>query len=211
MKKIVALVIAVLMTAAGSTAYATPTVSVGIGSFSSGPDITFETLSNSTPITNQYSGLGVTFSNFWADTSYGTTFFSDAGNVGADNFAGPGGCCTSSATINFTTDYSMVGFEIVSNGNTTINVLSANNEMDTFNFNARPNSNSGIFVGLENLSGISEISFGPSAENDAFLIDNIRLEGAAPQPGTVPEPGILALLGIGLIGFYFARRKKQAA
>ena len=177
-----------------SVAYA-GTVSVGAGAFSGTPVITFESLSNGDAITNQFAADGVTFTNLWANTEYGTTYFADAGLVGAANFT-DAGCCVIPAVMNFSTPYTLVGFEIVSNGDTEFDLTGADGSIDVFHFNARPSSSSGIFVGFQNAAGISSVSIGPAAVNNALLLDNIQLEGQG--SGTVPEPTSWLLFGSGL-------------
>jgi PEP-CTERM motif len=178
-------------------------VLVGSGAFANPPVITFETIANGTAITNQFAAQGVILSNFWGDTS-DTVYFPDSGSVVASNFSGPAGCCQIPGTLTFSTLYTLAGFEIVSNGDTTFNVTGADGITNTFILDARPTPSSGIFVGFQDLAGITGISIGPSsAVNNAFAIDNVRLEA----PEAVPEPSTVGLLLAG-IGLLFVMRKR---
>jgi len=52
-------------------------------------------------------------------------------------------------------------------------------------------------------AGIASLSFDKDANRDGYGIDNVTI-------GNVPEPGSLALLGLGLVGLGFARRQVKA-
>jgi hypothetical protein len=197
-----AILCAAAMTAAflmSPAIYADSTL-VGSGAFTTPPVITFETIANGEVITNQYASLGVVFSGFSGDTG-DNIFFSDSGNVVASNFTANG--TQIPATLTFSTFYTLVGFEIVSNGDTTLNVTGDDGVTDTFVLNARPTSSTGIFVGFDDPAGITEISIGPSAVNDDFAIDNVQLEA----PVATPEPGTAGLMLPGF-GLLFVMRKR---
>ncbi len=202
--------------AAGSAASAS-TISIGASAFSNPPAITFDSIGNGVPITSQFAAQGVTFGNLWGD-QVELTFFFDSGAAVAANFGSGvlGGAIP--ATMNFSTPYEMVGFELFSNGFTTVNVLGVDGQTTTFNvyaytppirnkYNQIIVSAKGVFVGFENPTGISSISIGPSAVNNAFLVDNIILQA----PVGVPEPGTLALMGVSLLGLVAAARRRLGA
>lgn len=56
----------------------------------------------------------------------------------------------------------------------------------------------GVMVGFEDLAGLGDAGF----EDIRYTFTNVTV-------GSVPEPGMLALIGIGLAGLGFARRKQQ--
>ncbi len=190
---------------AGSAAHAS-TISVGASAFSNPPAITFEGILYGEAIANQYAASqGVTFGNLWGNTAF-LRFFTDgdlvvAANFGIGVFAG-----AIPVTMDFSSPYKLVGFEIFSNGLTYFDVTGADGITDSFSFNAKPSNLKAIFVGFENPTGISSISIGPSAGNGSLLIDNMILQA----PASVPEPGTLALVGVSLLGLAVASRRRFA-
>lgn len=200
-----------LLLSVGTAAYAT-TISVGAGAFSDPPAIAFNSIVNGQAITNQFAAQGVTFNNLWGD-QVDLVFFADSGVAVAANMSSHAACCVIPATMNFSTPYELIGFELFSNGYTTVNVVGVDGQTNIFDIYAYvpPIRNSrdqivvqakGVFVGFENPTGISSISIGPSALNNAFLVDNIVL-----QAPVVPEPGTFALVAICLLGLAAGARR----
>lgn len=198
---------------AGSATYAS-TISVGQGAFTNAPSITFESIAWGEAIASQYASQGVTFGNLWGDAR-DVVFFTDAGSVVAANFGIGVLDGVTPVTMGFSTPYDMVGFELFSNGFTTVNVVGVDGQTNTFNIYAyvppiRNNRGQivvqakGVFVGFENPTGIGSISIGPSAGNNSFIIDNVILQA----PTGVPEPGTLGLLGVALLGLAFSARRR---
>lgn len=64
-------------------------------------------------------------------------------------------------------------------------------------------SGSAFYVGIMSDVAISSLTFYTNDENDGFGIDNVTV-------GTVPEPGTLALLGLGLVGMGVMKRRKSS-
>lgn len=76
----------------------------------------------------------------------------------------------------------------------------------TFTFDdifASAKSDGGVFyISLYDEAGLGDIVFYANDEADGFGIDNVTI-------GRVPEPGTLALLGLGLAGVGLSRRRKS--
>jgi hypothetical protein len=82
---------------------------------------------------------------------------------------------------------------------------SLNNILEQYTLGGTSNSNgdnSAIFIGILRAgTDIARIEFDMSPNGQDFAINQVSLNG-------VPEPGILTLLGAGIAGMGFARRKK---
>ena len=66
------------------------------------------------------------------------------------------------------------------------------------------------YTGLSGLSGVARLDILQPNDFWVWGLDNFRFTGSA-GPASVPEPGTLALLGIGLAGLGALRRRKSAA
>lgn len=200
-------VLALVMLA--TPAMADPIV-VGPGAFSGPVPIDFENFLyvGQVPINNQYSGLGITFSNFWSDPGDGY-LFTGGGLVAAANFNPGVGCqghCQAS-DIFLSLPYTLVGFQIFANLN--VVDVTVTTGTGTFDFTFAPAWN--IFIGFYDPSGIQSIHIDPNLgdpnRNVAMTIDNVRFQGEA----TVPEPSSILLAGSGTLWLLGGVRRKLSA
>ncbi|MFT3736974.1 MAG: PEP-CTERM sorting domain-containing protein [Rhodocyclaceae bacterium] len=189
----------------GQTAQAT--VIQSATSTLAGPAITFEGYAEGTIITNQYAG--VTFSQvdggtpqidnspflFGYDAASGTGVLTGTTNGGAQfptvaglvlTLVGPG------SGIEF-----WLG-DTAPLGTYTIKAYDSSNTLIE-SFNVTP----GGFVGFTGLTDLKWVSVNSSVENDAFAIDDVKVEA-------VPEPLSLGLVGLGLAALGMSRRKRAA-
>jgi hypothetical protein len=177
--------------------------------------ISFNSISNETPINNQFSTAGVIFSGaLYGLTNPGDTDnFPNSGGVIASNFISSQqqGVQGNSFTATFDTYYTKVGFYLETNpddaSTVTISydgISSGSLTFNTTDFNA-------IFVGLEETIGFNSVTMVvQNTFNGFFAIDDFRFEGTpntGPGPNPVPEPSTILLLSIGVTGLMGLRKK----
>ena len=111
--------------------------------------------------------------------------------------------------IAFSPNVNAIGFNVSADftgqiaGQITVNLFSGITLLDMQTFATTGLSVFDTFAGWFNLGSISNLNITLTSSNDFVNIDNLYF-------GTVvPEPGTLALLGIGLAGMGLARRRRK--
>lgn len=175
-----------------------------------GTTIDFEGQAEGQIISNQYGGSGVLFSQ----VDGGTPQIDNASFLFGYNASSGTGVLTGSTNggAQFPTVAGLV-LTFVNSGSALEFWLGDTAPLGTYTIQAFDSTSaliesfsvtSGSFVGFFGLTDLKQVTIDSSVDNDAFAIDDVRLVS-----NNVPEPTSLALLGLGLAGFGFARRKAK--
>lgn len=165
--------------------------------------ITFEGLPDSTPVTNQYSSLGVLFSNATVLTAgISLNEFEFPPHSGVNVVFDDGG----PMTLNFTTPVLNVGGFFTYTVPLTLSFYDGSNNLEgtvnsAFSSNLAlsgdPGSSPNEFLSFAWPSGIARAVFAGDPAGGSFVLDDLTATLAS---GPVPEPGTLLLLGSGVLG-----------
>lgn len=200
-----------LACAFAQTATATP-VSISQAAFSGAETvIDFNSIANSQSITNQYSAQGVTFSGALVGlTNPGDTNLFNGSTIASNWIYGGSGNTGASWSAVFGSVQSLVGFFVETNAgdDVTIEAFLGATSLGAVNF-PNPNGPTVDFIGIQDLGGFDRITVTTAIDvNGFFAMDNFRFEGGGSNQ--VPEPGSMALIGLGLAGVLFTRRRYRA-
>lgn len=114
---------------------------------------------------------------------------------------------TGSATFSVTQH--LVGFYVATNSadHVTIEAFSGATSLGSVNF-PNPGAATADFIGIRDFAGLDRISVTTTSNvNGFFAMDDFRFES---QPcGSIPVPGTMALVGLGLIGLGSAARRAK--
>lgn len=156
---------------------------------------------NDTLAASQFAGL--TFSSgVYVTYSYNGAYPNMSG-ASLANFASWGNCCSDPTSFTFSSVMSDVAFAFVSNPQTT--TFSAYLGGTLVESRSVSTGYGGTFYGFTG-TALDRIVITSSGANDAYLLD--RLQTRAGTPVSVPEPGTLALLGLGMLGVGLTRRRR---
>lgn len=162
--------------------------------------ITFDELvfAGGTSITNQYAGLGLTFSPSLRYDSQGAAQFP---GITGHYLGNNGPCCDNPFSILFGGDITAAAFGVATNPATTLfEALDDGLVVESFSAPTNFDGSTNSFFGFSGVT-FDEIRVTVGGDQQ-ILIDNV-------QSGSVPEPTSLALLGLGLAGFAASRYRRK--
>ena len=168
--------------------------------------ITFDelVLPDSTLITNQYSGLGVTFSPGLRYNSQGPSVLSGiTGNYAGNN--GAAGPILNPFSIIFGTPQTAAAFGFATNpANTLVEALLGASVVESFTQATTFDNNATAFLGFSGIA-FDQIRITVGGDQQG-LVDNIQVGVAA----AVPEPATLTFFGTALLALGALRRRRKA-
>jgi hypothetical protein len=175
--------------------------------------IHFDALSNMTVVTNQYAGLGVTFSSTGGFVNYVTTQAQYNGTPPNFLCTGPvgGGInCSAETILDFSTPVSGLTFQAlgvndVSSDVAHIDIFQNGVFGATFVVPGAAQSLNPLLIDFSSFNDITKIRIYAISDGGGIGWDTFTYDQEAPA---VPEPASLLLLGTGLVGLVGAARRR---
>jgi PEP-CTERM motif len=161
-----------------------------------------------TPFSDTVGGLTANFSGQASVCASGGLFATLSGNVSIQQFCNnpANGDQTGPLGISFSSDLSSVSFNFATEGGDstiTVEALENGNPVSTSTFNASIPPGQLVDEGFASVFGTFNMLVLTGGGGALLAIDNINTPA-------VPEPASIALLGAGLAGFAFTRRRRKA-
>jgi len=195
MKKIVCLFVCLFVGAAN----ATPMTSSA--EFDAGSTlIDFDTLATGIAVNNQYSGLGLTISGTAGNDGTGASTTVVTSSWDPIYIGNLSNAWDGSVIFDFSFGISQFGLELIDALPSYISVYdSANNLIESLTTTI---SGDNVFTGIDTGSTLFTRAI---VSGSFYAVDDVQFSAAS-----VPEPATFALLGLGLAGIGFSRKKKTA-
>lgn len=202
MKIVIARALLAAVLASAGSAQATP-VHNGFGLSLAHQTLDFESvpLSFNQPVNTQFSGVGVSFLNAFANADM-SSFPNISGNRVGDFQAGIGG--TGLFTIDFANDLQQVAFAIISApGTATFQAFLNGGLVESFT-GSTSNADTNNFYGFQGIV-LDRLTISVQSFDNVFIMDNLQTIQAVPEP----QGSLLVVVALAALGVVAGRRQPQ--
>ena len=203
MKIVIARALLAAVLASAGSAQATP-VHNGFGLSQAHQTLDFESvpLSFNQPVNTQFSGVGVSFLNAFANADM-SSFPNISGNRVGDFQAGIGG--TGLFTIDFANAQQQVAFAIISapGGTGTFQAFLNGSLIESFT-GSTTNNDPNNFYGIQGIV-LDRLTISVQSFDNVFIMDNLQTIQAVPEP----QGSLLVVVALAALGVVARRRKPQ--